>query len=128
MLIKLFPKNPLKHIQGRIPIPTKEVENIDNVGISMNITSNEIIASNSSYVKITSPIAMLTVESREGEEAPGQDYWPNWIRQVICISHLCLAFNSSVNFYIYYIKRKTLNSGNTTILSMSVIKIHIIFP
>ena len=78
----------------------------------MNITSNEIITSNSSYVKITNPIAMSTVESIEDVEEPGQDYWPNWIRQVICISHLCLAFNSSVNFFIYYIKRKTLTSGN----------------
>ena len=112
----------MKHIQERIPVPTKEVENIANVLITMNITSNEIITSNSSYVKITSPITMSTVESIEGEKASSQDYWPNWIRRVMCISHLCLAFNSSVNFYIYFIKRKTMNSGNPNKLSIRVIK------
>ena len=80
----------------------------------MNTTSNEIIASNSSYMEIISTTTMSTVESIQEEGASGQDYWPNWIRRVLCISHLCLAFNSSVNFYIYYIKRKTLNSGNST--------------
>ena len=86
----------------------------------MNTTSNEIIASNSSYVKISSPTIISIVESIQGEGASGQDYWPNWIRRVMCISHLCLAFNSSVNFYIYYIKRKTLNSGNPTKISLRV--------
>jgi len=102
----------IMHIQGRIPVPTKEIEIVANVVISMNVTSNEIIASNSSYVKVTSPITTSTVYSIGEEGSPGQDYWPNWIRRVMCISHLCLAFNSSVNFYIYFIKRKALNSGS----------------
>ena len=86
----------------------------------MNVTSNEIISSNSSYVTLTSPITTSKVYSMEEEGAPGQDFWPNWIRRVMCISHLCLAFNSSVNFYIYFIKRKALNSGNLNMLSVII--------
>ena len=86
----------------------------------MNITSNEIISSNSSYVKLASPITTSTVNSMEEEGARMLEYWPYWIRQVMCISHLCLAFNSSVNFYIYFIKRKALNSGNIPKLSVII--------
>ena len=78
----------------------------------MNLTTNEIIASNSSFVKNENTLTTTIVNSVEKE--PEQDYWPNWVRQCMCISHLCLAFNSSVNFYIYYIKRKALNPSQSS--------------
>ena len=37
--------------------------------------------------------------------------WPIWVKQVTCLSHLALAFNSSTNFFIYYIKRRSLLAG-----------------
>ena len=37
-----------------------------------------------------------------------KDWWPLWVDQVTCFSHLALAFNSSVNYYIYYFKRRSL--------------------
>ena len=36
------------------------------------------------------------------------EYWPTWVQYVTRISHLLLAFNCSVNFFIYYIKRRAL--------------------
>ena len=44
-------------------------------------------------------------------ESSDSDYWPTWVKNVTCISHLSITVNSSVNFFIYYIKRKALNSG-----------------
>lgn len=78
----------------------------------MNLTTNEIISSNSSFVQNENTVTTSTVSSVK--EEPEQDYWPNWVRQCMCISHLCLAFNSSVNFYIYYIKRKALNPSQSS--------------
>ena len=40
-----------------------------------------------------------------------KDWWPPWVDQVTCLSHLALAFNSSVNYYIYYFKRQSLRRG-----------------
>ena len=41
-------------------------------------------------------------------------YWPPWVEAVTCISHLLITLNSSVNFFIYRIKRKALNPGKFT--------------
>merc|ERR1712141_581565 len=30
--------------------------------------------------------------------------WPYWVEIFVCISHLMVVFNSSVNFYIYFAK------------------------
>ena len=30
--------------------------------------------------------------------------WPPWLNYVTCISHLLTTLNSSVNFYIYFLK------------------------
>ena len=76
----------------------------------MNMTSKEIISSNSSFIEALTPIRNTTSSLVEDEDVP-EEYWPNWIRRVMCISHLCLAFSSSVNFYIYYAKRKALSQS-----------------
>ena len=60
---------------------------------------------------ITVPNKNISIAVSDQSSEPELDYWPNWVQRVMCISHLCLAFNSSVNFYIYYVKRKALNSG-----------------
>ena len=39
------------------------------------------------------------------------EYWPNWVHKVTCVSHLSLALNSSVNFFIYYFKRQARDRG-----------------
>ena len=87
------------------------MENLAVVVVSMNETSKAIVSSNSSFVKMPTPIKTTTISLTEDEDIPEEEYWPNWVRQVMCISHLCLAFNSSVNFYIYYIKRKALSTS-----------------
>ena len=35
-----------------------------------------------------------------------EEYWPGWVENVTHISHFLLAFNCSVNFYIYFFKRR----------------------
>ena len=55
------------------------------------------------------------------EVKSADEYWPAWVQFVTCISHLLLAFNCSVNFFIYYIKRRALCSGK---FNTSVYRLH----
>ena len=94
-----------------MPTATNEVENLAPVFISMNMVDIEIIWSNSSMVTVPNENSSIPESDLDESDEPELGYWPNWVQRVMCISHLCLAFNSSVNFYIYYVKRKALNSG-----------------
>ena len=78
-------------------------------GTSDFYTKATFSASNDSLNRIIEHLNSNTTDS-DGQEA----HWPSWIEPVMCISHLCLAFNCSVNFFIYYFKRrgfKLLNRG-----------------
>ncbi|XP_023334081.1 probable G-protein coupled receptor frpr-1 isoform X2 [Eurytemora carolleeae] len=37
-----------------------------------------------------------------------EDEWPSWLNYFSGVSHFCMTFNASVNFYIYAIKHRTL--------------------
>ena len=98
---------PFQYIEGKIPAynSTTKVESI--VLTVKNSISKEIIYTNSS-------IELANLNKNDTNEASSEivyDHWPIWLQQVTCISHLMLAFNSSVNFFIYYMKRKTLSTG-----------------
>ena len=96
-----------QHIQGKMPKHSSEKENlpVPTVVTTVNVTSGETIYSNSSHVMYLNSNSTSNVPEDEYE------YWPHWVQQVTCVSHLAIAFNSSVNFFIYYIKRRSLNSG-----------------
>ena len=72
---------------------------------SINATSGKIISTNSSFD--------ASIYNNPSDELPEIEYehWPHWIQQVTCVSHLTIAINSSVNFFIYHIKRKALHIG-----------------
>ena len=76
--------------------------------VTMNSTSGEIVSSNSSFIAATNLKAYANDDSLISEGISEEEYWPDWIRQVTNISHLCLTINCSVNFYIYSIKSKAL--------------------
>ena len=76
--------------------------------VTMNSTSGEIVSSNSSFIAATNLKAHADADSFISEGISEEEYWPDWIRQVTNISHLCLTINCSVNFYIYSIKSKAL--------------------
>ena len=99
-----------QHIQGKMPLPNNETE-IDSVVImTVNLTYNEIIATNDT-MPLQNTDNSTTEDTGEAEETFESEYWPTWVQQVTCISHLSIALNSSVNFWIYYIKRRALNPG-----------------
>ena len=76
--------------------------------VTMNSTSGEIVSSNSSFIAATNLNAHADDDSLISEGISEEEYWPDWIRQVTNISHLCLTISCSVNFYIYSIKNKAL--------------------
>ena len=78
------------------------------IAVTMNSTSGEIVSSNSSFIAATNLKAHADDDSLISEGISEEEYWPDWIRQVTNISHLCLTINCSVNFYIYSIKSKAL--------------------
>ena len=84
---------------------TKENDNI--ILTLVNPRNEQLIYTNSSY----------EIQAHENvtaeDDAPPVEYehWPNWVQKITCVSHLSLAFNASVNFFIYYIKRRALRSG-----------------
>ena len=98
---------PFQYIEGKIPAynSTAKVESI--VLTVTNSISKDIIYTNSS-------LELANLNKNDTNEESSEivyDHWPIWLQQVTCISHLMLAFNSSVNFFIYYMKRKTLSTG-----------------
>jgi len=74
------------------------------VTISFDATNGDQIQSNTS----NKPLQEFVETDDSSKE---KDWWPLWVDQVTCLSHLALAFNSSVNYYIYYFKRRSLNAG-----------------
>ena len=83
-----------------------------------NSISKDIIYTNSSF-------ELANLNKNDTNEASSEimapEHWPIWLQHVTCISHLMLAFNSSVNFFIYYMKRKTLNIGMSLVSSANVL-------
>ena len=96
-----------------MPTPTQELRSLDPVITFVNVTTDQIISTNSSLVPES-----LAGDKADTETVIDPEYWPNWVQRVMCVSHLCLTFNSSVNFYTYYIKRSALNSGILLIAAM----------
>ena len=99
---------PFQYIEGKIPSYNSTSQEERVVLTMTNSISKEIIYTNSSF-------ELANLNKNETNEASSEimapEHWPIWLQQVTCISHLMLAFNSSVNFFIYYMKRKTLNTG-----------------
>ena len=46
--------------------------------------------------------------------------WPEWVQTVSCLSHLLTTFNSSVNFFIYFIKYKQRKHNNQSLTSVDL--------
>ena len=86
-------------------MPNREDKKEEDTLVSrtVNLTNKEIISNNNSF-------HMSSDTTRTSSESE-LEYWPTWVHKVTCISHLSIAVNSSVNFFIYYIKRKALNRG-----------------
>ena len=82
-----------------------EKEDKTTIMTLVNATSGTIISTNSTFEEL--------VDNNSSDDPPEVEYehWPNWVQQVTCVSHLTLAFNSSVNFFIYLIKRRALHLG-----------------
>ena len=99
-----------QHIQGKMPMPNNETASDSLVIVAYNLTYNKIIATNEPMPLQNTSIS-TTKEPEDTEESSESEYWPTWVQQVTCISHLSIALNSSVNFWIYYIKRRALNPG-----------------
>ena len=99
---------PFQYIEGKIPSYNSTSKEERVVLTMTNSISKEIIYTNSSF-------ELANLNKNETNEASSEimapEHWPIWLQHVTCISHLMLAFNSSVNFFIYYMKRKTLNTG-----------------
>ena len=99
---------PFQYIEGKIPSYNSTSQEERVVLTMTNSISKEIIYTNSSF-------ELANLNKNETNEASSEmmapEHWPIWLQHVTCISHLMLAFNSSVNFFIYYMKRKTLNTG-----------------
>ena len=105
-----------------MPIPSGEKQLPSVVFTSMNITSKEIISTNSSFSIPTSSTNMTS----DLLQQPELEYWPAWIEKITCISHLSIAFNSSVNFFIYYMKRKALYSSRNNYIYFHINVLQII--
>ena len=75
-----------------------------------------INAANDTLIYSNSSIDLNEYNNRTNEQQFSEDEelnnWPPWVQKVTNVSHLLLALNSSVNFYIYFMKRQALNSGN----------------
>ena len=93
-----------------MPMPNNGTESDSLVIVTYNLTYNKIIATNEPTSLQNSSVS-TTEEPEETEESLESEYWPAWVQQVTCISHLSIALNSSVNFWIYYLKRRALNPG-----------------
>ena len=107
-IINLLNFTSFQHIQNKVPTTSFEKQNSTKIVTSFNLTSHELISTNDSYLLKANEAQQL---KENGAESTGSDYWPTWVKNVTCISHLSITVNSSVNFFIYYIKRKALNSG-----------------
>ena len=46
--------------------------------------------------------------------------WPDWVHTLSCSSHLLTTFNSSVNFFIYFIKYKQRKNNNQSLTSVDM--------
>ena len=100
----------LQHIKQKVPTHIFERQNNTRIVTSFNLTSNQLISTNDSFLLRDENESQKLIEGEE-DESSESDYWPTWVKNVTCISHLSITVNSSVNFFIYYIKRKALNSG-----------------
>ena len=109
---------PFQYIEGKIPSYNSTSKEERVVLTLTNSISKEIIYTNSSF-------ELANLNKNETNEASSEitapEHWPIWLQHVTCISHLMLAFNSSVNFFIYYMKRKTLNTGMNLVSTANVL-------
>ena len=109
---------PFQYIEGKIPSYNSTSQEERVVLTMTNSISKEIIYTNSSF-------ELANLNKNETNEASSEimapEHWPIWLQQVTCISHLMLAFNSSVNFFIYYMKRQTLNIGMNLVSTANVL-------
>ena len=80
--------------------------------------------SNKSAELYNSTVTTMLNSNSTTEVKSADEYWPAWVQFVTCISHLLLAFNCSVNFFIYYIKRRALCSGKFNTLFTDYIQMH----
>ena len=109
---------PFQYIEGKIPSYNSTTKEESVVLTITNSISKEIIYTNSSF-------ELANINKNETNEASSEivapEHWPIWLQHVTCISHLMLAFNSSVNFFIYYMKRKTLKTGMNLVSNANVL-------
>ena len=109
---------PFQYIEGKIPSYNSTSKDERVVLTMTNSISKEIIYTNSSF-------ELANLNKNETNEASSEimapEHWPIWLQQVTCISPLMLAFNSSVNFFIYYMKRQTLNIGMNLVSTANVL-------
>ena len=79
--------------------------------IFSNVTPNaviELLSYEEMLVTSESTISPnTTIENVENKE---ENQFPFWIEPVMAISHLALAINCSVNFAIYYLKRRAFSN------------------
>ena len=115
--IDIYSYIPFQYIEGKIPSYNSTSKDERVVLTLTNSISKEIIYTNSSF-------ELANLNKNETNEASSEitapEHWPIWLQHVTCISHLMLAFNSSVNFFIYYMKRKTLNIGMNLVSTANV--------
>ena len=82
-----------------------------SIVIFSNVTPNavaELLSYEELLVTSESTISPnTTIENVENKE---ENQFPFWIEPVMAISHLALAINCSVNFAIYYLKRRAFSN------------------
>ena len=102
-------ENIFQHLTGKIQT-YKNIKGDDNTVLTLiNAANDTLIYSNSSIDLNEYNNRTNGQQFSDDEEL---DNWPPWVQKVTNVSHLLLALNSSVNFYIYFMKRQALNSGN----------------
>lgn len=104
-----------------MPDFTYSTESRQNLIMITSLSSGTVIFSNvtpNAVVELLSYEEMLvtsestispntTIENVENKE---ENQFPFWIEPVMAISHLALAINCSVNFAIYYLKRRAFSN------------------
>ena len=110
-----------QHIQGTMPDFAYSTESRQNLIMITSLSSGTIMFSNvtpNAVAELLSYEDLLgTLEStispnttNEADLNKEENQFPFWIEPVMAISHLALAINCSVNFAIYYLKRRAFSN------------------
>ena len=91
-----------QHIRGKMP----SYEGDNKTHFDQTDDNGTYFATNAS-TSFTVSLNENSTESQNNSVPDESVYWPAWVEAITCVSHLLLAFNCSVNFFIYYFKHRS---------------------